>query len=492
MIGSLRVLGIAAALALPLPGLGTGAPATAHRTIATDSAQTQRLFDAGLLRLYAFNIGEARDDFARAAKADPKAVMPYWGLMLVETEDINAPATPEGEKRALAALAAARKRPAAPQESALIAATAVRFTTPGSLQAKYRAFRTAIRAYVDRYPADADGAVEALDAGLLAGDPFAGTDGSLTPEGQRMAADAERAHTADPGNVGEHHFAIHFWELANRPAAALSDAQYLAGLTYEPGLSHLPHMAAHVYVRLGDLEDEIAVNRIAVANDEAYFALPGADRSGQICMHAYHDHDVSFIAYGLTTAGLDDDALAAAAAGSATVQAQTLIRMHRYADARKIVPADDHFERALLAMRTGDYAGQLAERAAYAKSADADQASLAFLDGDRARILGDQAAALAAYARAFELERAGYIGDPRHQWFAPIDEAYGAALLRAGRAAEAETLFRDELVRFPHDPWLLFGLTSARSARGIDDATASLELTRRWRGAGALTLDQLG
>jgi hypothetical protein len=477
-------------LALPLAGLDAGEPAAAHRTITTRSADAQRWFDAGLVRMYAFNIGEARVDFEKAAKADPTAAMPYWGLMAVETEDINEPTTPDGEVAAKKAYAASKTRAASPQERALIEATAKRFTTPGSMDAKYRAYRAASRAYVDRYPQDPDGADQALDAGLIVGDSFADAQGTLTPEGQRMAADAERAHAVDPGNLGEHHYAIHFWEFAGLPARALPDALYLAGVHYEPGESHLPHMAGHIYARLGMFDQMIAVNTVAVQNDAAYFAQ--GDGPGQRYMKDYHDHDVSFIVYGDTTLGMDDAALAAAAGASERVQAHTDIRLHRDAAARNLLASDDHFSRALVALRAGDYAGELTERDALAKLHDADKVELAYLDGARAAVLKDPDGSLKAFAAGYALDRAAYIGDPRSHWWAPIDEAYGAELLRTNHPADAERVFSDELKRFPHDPRLLFGLITARSALGVDDATDRAEMVRLWHGIGDITLDDLG
>jgi len=490
MISPFPRAALALFLALPLSGLDSGEPAAAHRTITTRSSDAQRWFDAGLVRMYAFNIGEAREDFEKAAKADPAAAMPYWGLMAVETEDINLPTTASGEIAAKKAYAESKTRAASPQERALIEATAKRFTTPGSMDAKYRAYRTATRAYVDRYPADPDGADQALDAGLIVGEPFADAKGALTAEGQRMAADAERAHAVDPGNLGEHHYAIHFWEEAGLPARALPDALYLAGVHYDPGESHLPHMAGHIYARLGMFDQMIAVNTVAVDNDAAYFAL--GDGPGQRYMKTYHDHDVSFIVYGDTSLGLDDAALAAATSGSDTIQAHTDIRLRRNADAGKRLASDDHFGRALLALRAGDYASELTERNALAKMHDADNVELAYLDGARAAALNDPDGSLKAFAAGYALDRADYIGDPRSHWWAPIDEAYGAELLRTNHPADAERVFGDELKRFPHDPRLLFGLVTARTALGVDDATDRAEMLRLWHGIGAITLDDLG
>ena len=53
------------------------------------------------------------------------------------------------------------------------------------------------------------------------------------------------------------------------------------------------------------------------------------------------------------------------------------------------------------------------------------------------------------------------LGDPKTSWWEPIGEGLGAALLEAGQPGEAEQVFRGELVRYPNDPHLAFGLAEA-------------------------------
>jgi hypothetical protein len=249
-------------------------------------------------------------------------------------------------------------------------------------------------------------------------------------------------------------------------------------------------MAGHIYAWLGMFDQMIAVNTVAIDNDATYFAQ--GDGPGQRYMQTYHDHDVSFIVYGDTSLGLDDAALAAMTSGSETIQAHTDIRLRRNDDAAKLVTPDDHFARALLALRAGDYAGELTQRDALAKTPDADKVELAYLDGARAAVLKDPDGSIKAFAAGYALDRAAYPGDPRSHWWAPIDEAYGAELLRTNHPADAERVFSDELKRFPHDPRLLFGLITARTALGVDDATDRDQMLRLWHGIGAITLEDLG
>ena len=55
-------------------------------------------------------------------------------------------------------------------------------------------------------------------------------------------------------------------------------------------------------------------------------------------------------------------------------------------------------------------------------------------------------------------------GEPP-DWFFPVRESLGAALLLNGNASEAEKVFRDDLDRNPRNPRSLFGLREALKAQ---------------------------
>ncbi len=77
-------------------------------------------------------------------------------------------------------------------------------------------------------------------------------------------------------------------------------------------------------------------------------------------------------------------------------------------------------------------------------------------------------------------------------WFYPVRESLGAALLSAGRAADAERVFRDDLVRHPRNARSLFGLRTALKAQGkeADAAWVQREFDEAWKNADTkLTLD---
>jgi Flp pilus assembly protein TadD len=59
----------------------------------------------------------------------------------------------------------------------------------------------------------------------------------------------------------------------------------------------------------------------------------------------------------------------------------------------------------------------------------------------------------------------------------------GAALLKAGRANEAEAVYREDLKRFPANGWALTGLVQSLKAQGKPTDAAEAELRTAWKDA---------
>jgi len=64
---------------------------------------------------------------------------------------------------------------------------------------------------------------------------------------------------------------------------------------------------------------------------------------------------------------------------------------------------------------------------------------------------------------------------------APTRHALGAALLDAGRAGEAERVFRQDLHHYPDNGWSLLGLSQAAARQG--NAPAAQAAEQRFRSA---------
>jgi len=67
-------------------------------------------------------------------------------------------------------------------------------------------------------------------------------------------------------------------------------------------------------------------------------------------------------------------------------------------------------------------------------------------------------------------------------WYYPVRESLGFLLLSAGRAAEAETVFREDLRHTAENPWSLFGLTQSLRSRQADTEAAAVDarFRRAW------------
>jgi hypothetical protein len=70
-------------------------------------------------------------------------------------------------------------------------------------------------------------------------------------------------------------------------------------------------------------------------------------------------------------------------------------------------------------------------------------------------------------------------------WFFPVRHLLGAQLLVAGRPAEAERVYREDLQRHPDNGWALFGLAAALRAGNHRSAAAvsQREFSRVWKRA---------
>ncbi|HYZ17113.1 MAG TPA: hypothetical protein VE591_11950 [Candidatus Acidoferrum sp.] len=466
-----------------------GPQARAHWPVQTADPKTQELIDRGVAMLYAFDTGEARVAFGEAIARDPNLALAYWGMAEADTIDINVPSSPEGERRGAAAAAQGRAhlRHASPEERVLVDAIAGRYGD-GTKQQRLARYADALSAYTKTHRDDPNLLTIAAFAMFDATPAFTDANDALTPKAREMLDDLDRALVLEPTNIGAHHLRIHLLENADRAKDAMPDAEALSSYGYPPGESHLPHMAAHIWARIGDYGRLVADNERAAANDRAWFAL--GDGPGQQYMKRYHDHVVDFVLYGLTTQGRNDEARAFAKNEDAFSQVHAALRLHDDASALALASPELHFTRAFASAREGNVTVARSERAKVV--GDDATPRLALIDAMLARRAGDIAGTVAAYGRAYDATKNAFPGDPKDDWWVPIGEGYGAALLAAHRPAQAQTVFTAELKRFPNDPHLEWGLAAALRAQGRDDSAPLAAYRSEWKGTRDLTLADLG
>jgi tetratricopeptide (TPR) repeat protein len=443
-------------------------PARAHWAVQGADDETQRLIDRGVMMLFAFDVGEARVAFAEARKRAPDIALAYWGEAEADTIDINLPQTGAGDRRGAEVVAQGRRHlaHASEAERVLVDAIAKRYG-PGTKKERFTRYADALSAWTKTHRDDPNVLAVTAYAIWNAEDAFFDGHDAITPKVKEMLADLDDALKLEPTNLGAHHLRIHLLEELRRSHEAVPDADALSSYGYPPGTSHLPHMAGHIWSRVGEYARLVDDNERAVANDKVWFAQ--GDGAGQHYMRNYHDHDVDFVLYGLTTVGRNDEARAFAKSEDTSMQLKVALRLHDAARA------------AELAKGAG---GMFGDTSGVAGTALADaMASLA---------KHDDAARAAAYARAYTATKNNLPGDPKNWWQTPIGEGYAAALLALGKAADAEKVFAAELKRFPNDPHLEWGLAEALKAQGKDDAVPRAAYKAHWKGSRDLTLADLG
>ena len=473
-----------------------GLGAHTHK-ISTHNARAQALFNQGINLTFGFNHAEAIRSFREAARLDPHCAMCWWGLANALGPNINLSMPEDAVKPAWQALqnALALKRYASAEERDWIDALAERYSSDAKadrarLDASYAA---AMGDLWKKYPKD-------LDAGTFYAEAMMDTqpwdyweaDGA-TPKGHalQIVATLETIIKLSPNHPGALHLYIHAVEATTTPQRAEAASDRLEKLM--PGAGHVVHMPSHIYYRIGRYRDAAHVNELAALVDEQYIAACRAQGYYPI---GYYGHNIHFL---WTSSEMEGRYQAAIDAARRLVKAVG-------PDAAKIgplPPADQkvtnviaRLARGFAYANKGDKAGAAAERAALAALASDPelnaiqvipasamaQIALANLDGEIARTGGDLNTAIADFTKALSAEEGLPYTEPPY-WHQPTSHLLGAALLQAGRAKEAQAVYRKSLTTYRLDGWALYGLAQAQDAQGDHagaDATRK-EFTAAWQ-----------
>jgi tetratricopeptide (TPR) repeat protein len=494
--------------------------------VSTAVAQAQLFMNQGLNLTFGFNHAEARRAFAEAARLDPTLAMAWWGQALVLGPNINAAMDPAEEANALALVqkAAALKASASPRERAYIEALTLRYTGRAEDRvANDRAYAAAMRNLVEAFPDDLD--AKALYAeSLMDLRPwnYWTRDGLPQPETPAIEAALASALKAHPNHPGALHLWIHLWEPTDTPERAEEAADRLLPLM--PAAGHMVHMPAHIYQRVGRYSDVIAANRLAAKADEDYIAQCKAQGMYPV---SYYPHNLHFIWMGAAASGqralaiesaeklanaIPQEALTAAPIlqGFLVVPYWAMVRFEAWdrilADPAPRIDtpftrAVRHFARAMAFAATDrlDQAEQEQARLAALAADPAMKGQTTFSVNSGEAILriarevaaGEIAArrqqwdtAILHLDRAVRFEDALVYQEPS-DWHAPVRQNLAAVLMAAGRPAEAEAVYWEDLKKTPENGWSLFGLSEALKAQGRADEAAHVErrFQKAWKDA---------
>ena len=508
------------------PPLWTGLGSVTYK-VSTTNERAQAYFDQGLRLAYAFNHGEAQRAFRMAQKLDPNCAMCFWGEALVLGPNINLPMQEDALAPAYAAAQKAKALAgnASPREQALINALAVRYgSDPKAARPPFdAAYASEMAKVAKQFPDDDEIATLYAEAVMDLSPWNYWKPGGHEPNPQSVpiVPTLERVLARNPTHPGAIHYYIHAVEASDRPKRAEPYADRLRGAI--PGAGHLVHMPSHIYYRVGRYLDALKDNKTAVDVDEKY--LNDAKAPMGVYRLGYYPHNVHFVMASAQLAGDGQTVIAAAeklrqlipdeaARGIAMVQPvkaapyfahaqfstpETILALPDPGDAIPYIKAMWLYARGVALAQRRDSAGAAAaadaigtiERTADFKllkesnvpAQEVLRIAQTLILARIAQANSDYRTAVVRFARAAAMQDALPYTEPPY-WYYPIRQSLAAALLQAGRYAEAEQQFQRALTRAPANGWSYYGLAELYKARGNTDAArkAEADLSKTWIG----------
>lgn len=479
------------------------------REITTSSPLAQAYFDQGMQMVFAFTYSVAIRSFQEAQRQDPNCAMCYWGEALARGPFLNGVMTEANSGPAFAAaqraVAALAHNDATPTERGLVNAMAVRYVETHDPDTRAVHDSAYSQAMADVYRAHSDD----LDVGtfyaesLMLLDPVRAEYRIGDPFVQSFHRVLEEVLAADINHPGACHLYIHATEATEEPERAEPCADLL--MTAIPGASHLNHMPSHTYNRIGRWSTAVRSNMLAWHSDQRTEFGEGVSYAGT--------HNLHMLFYAGSMDGQGSVSVAAAeeyarqVADGVFYHSLVLMRFGKFDEILAIseVPTRPlqlglwQVARGYAHLRAGaaDSAAYYLEQVdEHAVTIPGDvvmrghtAAQLLGITGDilRGEILRSEGRldeAITIFERAAETQDGLRYDEPEPLPFA-ARHWLGAALLEAGRPAEAEAVYRRSLVAHPHNGWSLFGLEQALRAqdRNGEANDARTEFQEKWANA---------
>lgn len=483
--------------------------------VSTTNQLAQKYFDQGLTFIFGFNHDAAIRSFNRALALDSKLAMAHWGIGLALGPNINLPVSPEAEKAAFdevqKALALADR--ATEAERDYIQALATRYSiAPGAdLPALDREYSRAMRKVMEKHPDDLDAAVLYAES-LMDLKPWQLWDAEGNPaEGTLHVVEVlENVLRQDPHHPGANHYYIHAVEASRNPERALPSAARLE--TYAPAAGHLVHMPAHIYMRTGNYAEAALRNEVASEVDFDYLQACGIQG---VYPAMYTSHNMHFAAVAHTLQGKYAAARRYAerllphvrpyASASAEFESflptleQVLVAFQKWDEILALPQPEEKFKlhtglwRFARAMAQaglqngGEAEKELQALTALRTSLPADapfgpfnkaQSVLGVAEKQAAARLadlrGETERAIALLEEALPVEDALRYMEPP-DWYLYTREPLGGLLIKAGRFADAEKVFRKDLEKNHRKGRALYGLSLALEKQGRTGAARLVE-----------------
>jgi len=471
--------------------------------ITTSNKEAQEYFAQGMMLAYGFNHAEAARSFFEATRLDSSCAMAYWGFAYVLGPNYNAGMEEDNFQRAYEAAGKAKSlsKNCTPKEAALIEALTARYAAepPANRGPLDIAYAAAMKKVYTQFSNDPD--IGALYAEAMMDlhpwdlyDKKTKAPRAWTAE---LLATLEHLMKMNPRHPGAHHFYIHALEASATPERALASAKLLE--TMVPGSGHLLHMPSHIYINTGDYHQGSLSNIEAAKVDSIYTTVCHAQGAYPL---GYYPHNNHFL---VATATLEGDSKLAWETAKKLQEhtAKEVMRMpgwgtlqHYYTIpyytavklsmwdtiAALTPPANDlvypraiwHYARGMAylgkndlpkaqkemdSLRTLAADTTLRDLTIWNINTTADLAQIAsrVLAAGIAAKQGQLTLSISLLEEAVVIEDNLNYNEPP-DWFFSIRHHLGAVLLKAGKYAEAEKVYRQDLQTWRRNGWALIGL----------------------------------
>jgi dienelactone hydrolase/tetratricopeptide (TPR) repeat protein len=476
------------------------------------NSAAQRRFLRGIAQLHNFEYREAAAAFQDAERADPGFALPVWFEALTHSPILWSIDDPDAGRRVLARLGATpavrlAKAPT-PRERSFAAAIEA-FYADADLTSRMKGFADSLTALAARDTTDLEAsAFAALGNLMYVAQPDVPRAAHL-PIVRKAIALASRVYRDNPRHPGAAHYLIHASDFDNSYAAmALQPAFDYASIA--PAAEHAQHMPAHVFLKLGMWQDQVA------ANERAWTASVAEMKREHSPPTMLDFHDFIWLQYGYLQQGR------LKAAHALIDSARRMIAPY---DSGSTLTVDAHYAPIFLAFAYGNETGQWrdgpgGEPAAtltgpaiarqreqwQMRSTNWERIAGALMRGDTTLVARNRYADSAVPGielRALLAERRGDRDGASQLWreaavidtllvggpprFLVAREHLAALLLAAGNAPDAVAEYERSLRNAPKRSVSLLGLARAQLASG--DTTGSAMTYRRllddWRQADA-------
>ncbi|MEO5998877.1 MAG: hypothetical protein ABIN89_19050 [Chitinophagaceae bacterium] len=485
-----------------LPGWGK------HKyAISTKNDSTQFYFNQGLNFYYGYHFREALASFKEAARLDPACAMTYWGQALAMGPYYN-DYYYKMKKGVLDVIKSMNNLMAtAPEkEKSLMLAMKERYstdTTNADRKQLDENYADAMSLLAKQETSDDDFKALYIDAVMLEHKwDFWNNDGTpkrWTPELVKLCEDILAKTPDHPAAL---HYYIHLTEASKHPELALHSADVLKGIM--PGVSHMVHMATHMYQRNGFFTKAVDVNEEAnMANNYVDSLAPNLGIGRNKSIHIFAVQSTCAMTAGMFSKGMPlylrvrQKVIDMNSPMEKEAYLQYLymipviawVRLGKWKeilespaiDARwKYASVLDDFAKGMASVRTNNldsakrYLDHIEQNLAdsllairimpFNKPVHCAKIAAGILKGELLFAAGKTKEAIGFLKQAVEQEDQLTYREPQ-DWLIPARQYLGAVLFKLNRAAEAEEVYKQDLIANPGNGWSLLGMYNSLLAQ---------------------------